>query len=80
MKENLELVNLKLRICKVKVVEFFIYLAIAITLILTIIFKWEMCRHIACVSIAVVALGGLVAENLVYQDFIFSRKDEDEKQ
>ena len=80
MKENLELVNLKLRICKIKVIEFFIYLAIAITLILTIVFKWEMCRHIACMSIAVVALGGLVAENLVYQSFIFSCVKEDEEQ
>ena len=80
MKENLELTNLKLRICKVKVVEFFIYLAIAITLILTMIFDWEMCRHIACISMAVVALGGLVAENLVYQNFVFSSEKEDEKQ
>lgn len=80
MKENLELVNLKLRICKIKVIEFFIYLAIAIALILTIVFKWEMCRHIACMSMAVVALGGLVAENLVYQSFIFSCVKEDEKQ
>ena len=80
MKENFELVNLKLRICKVKVVEFFIYLAIAITLILTIVFKWELCRHIACMSMAVVALGGLVAENLVYQNFVFSCVKEDEKQ
>ncbi len=80
MKENLELVNLKLRICKVKVVEFFIYVAIAIVLILTIAFKWEMCRHITCMLIAVVAFGGLVAENLVYQNFIFSCVKEDEKQ
>ena len=81
MTEDIELVNLKLRVCKLKIVDFFIYLAIAITLCLAIIFKWEMCRYIVCMVLAFVAILDLMIENLLYKDFIFFRTEENnEKQ
>lgn len=82
MKEDTKLANLKLRVCKIKMIDCFIYLAITIALCLAIIFKWEMCRYIACMALAFVAIFDLVIENLLYKDFIFfhTKEDNNEKQ
>lgn len=80
MAENTELANLKLRVCKLKIVACLIYLTIVITLCLAIIFKWEMYRYIACVILSLVAIFDLVIENLLYKDFIFFRVKENKNE
>ena len=74
-----ELNDLRLRICKLKIVEFFIYLGIAFTFIFSIIFNNYMCRYIGSGLLCLTIISDLVIENLLYKDFIFLRTEEDDE-
>ena len=77
---NTDLTSLKSSICKLKTVEFFIYVAIAIVLCLAIIFKWTFARYVTYLVLSLTIFSDVVIENLLYKDFIFfSGEKEDEE-
>ena len=80
MKEDAELIALKLRICKMKFVEFFLYIGICITLCLSIIFNWTTCRYITYMALCLTIISDLVVENLLYKDYIFLRTEDDKNE
>jgi len=74
-----ELNDLRLRICKLKIVEFFIYLGIALTFIFSIIFNNRMCRYVGSCLLCLTIISDLVIENLLYKDFIFLRTEKNDE-
>lgn len=63
--------ELYIRLFRLKVVEFFLYIAIVVALCLGLIFKWSMCRYICYISICFVSVCSLAVENILYRTYVF---------
>lgn len=72
--------SIRLKVCKLKIVMFFIFLALALAFCFCIIFKWIFVIYIIGLLVCIAIIIDLVVENIIYKEYFWCSKDEQEVQ